>query len=124
MADLLNKNVFKSYTLADLDQFYGEDLNKVVQKADAPMLTSTTGMFNAIHGRMAFSQLNEQAVTFGALPKMAWTKSGWRVRTVRGVTLGSGGVADGSTIGDAVKSTIVEVFTTPKISETVFAQGS
>jgi hypothetical protein len=122
--DSLNRNVFKSYTHADLDAYYGNDLNKAVQKADAPMLTGTAGMFNAIHGRKAFSQLNELAMTYGVLPKVSWNTSGWRVRTVRGVTLGSGGVADGATIGDAVKSTIIEVFTTPKMSETVFAQGT
>ena len=125
MSRSYNKEVFKSYTHADLDSFYGaEALDKAIQKADDPMLTGTSGMFNAIHGRTAFSQLNEQAQTWNVLPKVAWTKSGWRIRTARGVTLGSGGVADGSAIGDAVKSTIVEVSTTPKISDTIFAEGT
>jgi len=119
-----NKDVFKTYTKEDLESFYGfDELDKTIQKQDAPMLTGTSGMFNAIHGKTAFSQLNEQAMTWSVLPKQKWTKSGWRLRTVRGFTLGTGGVADGATIGDAIKSTIVEVSTIPKTSDTVFAEG-
>lgn len=119
-----NKDVFKNYTKEDLESFYGfNELDKTIQKDDAPMLATTSGMFNAIHGKTAFSQLNEQAMTWSILPKQQWTKSGWRLRTVRGFTLGTGGVADGAAIGDAIKSTIVEVSTIPKTSDTVFAEG-
>jgi hypothetical protein len=92
-------------------------------RADAPMLTTTTGMFNAIFGELAFMQLNNQANTWNALPKKPRNNSGWRIRTARGFTLGTGGVADAGTVPATVKSTVVEVTAKPKLSVTSFEIG-
>jgi hypothetical protein len=89
----------------------------------APMLSSTTGMFNPLYGAMAFFNGNNEANAYNILPKTEWGKSGWRLRTGRGFTLGTGGVADGGAIADTVMSTIVEVSTTPKISHITFEIG-
>lgn len=95
-----------------------------VMKLDAPMLSTTGGMFNAIHGRMAFTQFNQEANAWNALPKVPHQKSGLRLRTARGFTLGTGGVADAGSVADTVKSTVVEVTIKPKISHTVFEIGA
>jgi len=83
---------------------------KDVKKSDAPIsYASDTGMFNALFGRMAFTQFNQDAVLWNLLAKKGWVKSGWRIRTARGVSLGGFGVTDAGSIPDTVKSTIVEV---------------
>lgn len=94
-----------------------------LMKADAPMLSSTSGMFNAIFGQMAFSQFNQEANAWNLLPKKPHNKSGFRIRTARGFTLGTGGVADAGSIGGTVKSTIVEITAKPKLSHTPFEIG-
>jgi hypothetical protein len=108
-----------------LEKNYGssEVVQNAINKADAPMLSGTSGMFNAIYGRMAFTQFNNEAVAWNLLPKKAWDKSGWRIRTARGFTLATGGVADGGSVAETIKSTIVEVSTLPKLSQTVFEIG-
>lgn len=107
-----------------MDATYGKALVDVA-KADAPMAYgSDTGMFNALYGRMAFSQFNNQAITWAVLPKKGWTKSGWRIRTARGITLGGFGVADAGTVPDTVKSTIVEVTASLKQVPTTFEMGN
>lgn len=105
--------------------FYSKDgaAARSVMKIDAPMLSTTTGMFNAIYGAEAFSQLNQEANAWNALPKKPHTKSGFRVITARGFTLGTGGVADGGSVGDTVKSTVAEGVAKPKLSHTPFEIG-
>lgn len=85
-----------------------------VQKADAPIISSTSGMDGPIYGEMAFTQFNNRANLWNALPKREYKRTGWRIRTARGVTIGSGGVAEGGAIPDTVKSTVVKVNATPK----------
>lgn len=116
MVDTMNRNKFKEFTKDYLDKFYGVDKLESGEfaKADSNILTTTAGYFNAIYGRSAFSQLNDQAVTLSMLPKKRWSNSGWRLRTARGFTFGNRGVAEGGAVGDAVSATIVEVFTSPK----------
>lgn len=111
-----------------MDESYGikEEAAKAINKAADPMLTTTTGMFNAIFGRMAFNQFNQEANAWNVLPKKGWTTSGWRIRTARGFTVGTtyGGIADGGTLDDSIKSTVVEVTCKPKISHLVFEIGT
>lgn len=114
MTDTLNRNNFKQFTKDYLDNYYGVNTFNNIAKSDAGILTTVAGYFNAIHGRTAFSQLNDQAVTVSALPKRQWASSGWRVRTNRGFTAGTRGVAEGGAVGDAIRPTIVQVSTRPK----------
>lgn len=88
-------------------------LSGIVQK-DAPVLSTTTGAYNAVFGAQAWVQLNMEANTFGALPKMPWGRSGWRAITARSTTLPYGGVAENGAIPATVKPTIAELSTKPK----------
>jgi hypothetical protein len=85
-----------------------------VVKTDAPVVTTTTGVFNAVYGAQAFSQLNNESNVFGLLPKYPWQKSGWRVITADGGSAGDGGLAEAGTIPDAIKPTFLEIDTKPK----------
>lgn len=94
-----------------LNKWYGPHN---VQKANAPVVSGTTGVFNAVFGAAAFSQLNNEANAFALLPKMPWNKSGWRVITADAGSSASGGVGENGTIPDTIKPTFAEVSTAPK----------
>ena len=94
-----------------LEKYYGPH---TVQKANAPVLTSTTGVYNAIFGAMAFSQLNNEANIFAMLPKKPWSHSGWRAITADAGSTAEGGVEENGTIPDTIKPTFYEVTTSPK----------
>ncbi len=94
-----------------LNQYYGPHM---VTKVNAPVLSTTTGVFNAVFGAQAFSQLNNEANVFGLLPKRPWEKSGWRVITADAGTTADGGVPENATIPDTIKPTFFEVKATVK----------
>ena len=88
--------------------YYGQNRN-LIRKADAPVVTSTAGVFNAVFGAYAWAQLNLEANAFGILPKTPWDKSGWRAITAK-PTLNSnsgntalGGTAEGGNIAETAK---------------------
>ena len=93
-----------------LAKYYGSDVNK----ANAPILSSTTGVYNAVYGAFAFSQLNNEANAFAVLPKMPWEKSGWRVLTADAGAAADGGLAENGNLPDTTKPTLAEVSTKPK----------
>lgn len=88
-----------------LEAHYGPS---AVQK-DAPVLTSTTGYYNAIFGAMAFGQLNNEANIFAALPKYPWQHSGFRALTADAGSTADGGIAENGTIPATVKPTLAEI---------------
>ena len=93
-------------TIQELEQyFYGND----IAKADAPVTSGTTGVFNAVFGQFVWDQFNQEANTFGILPKTVWKKSGWRLATARAGTTADGGVSEGGTIPESIKKTYLEV---------------
>ncbi len=94
-----------------LEYYYGPQM---VQKVNAPILSSTTGVFNAIFGAVAFSQINNEANVFGLLPKRPWEKSGWRVLTADAGSTAGGGVTENATLPDTIKPTIAEITATVK----------
>jgi len=94
-----------------LHQYYGPHM---VTKVNAPVLSSTTGVFNAVFGAQAFSQLNNEANVFGLLPKRPWQKSGWRAITADAGSTADGGVPENATIPDTTKPTFFEIQATPK----------
>ena len=107
----MTKYEFK--TMAELEQFtYGYGA-QIIQKTDAPMLTTTSGIYNAIYGKKVWSWLNQEANVFAILPKKPWNQSGWRVMTARAASSG-GGVAENSSLPDTIMPTYAELSTKPK----------
>ena len=106
--------------------YYGYNRN-LLRKADAPITTSTVGVFNAIYGAYAWAQLNLEANAFGILPKYPWDKSGWRVITAKPVlnTTNSntvlGGTAEGGLIAQTIKPTLQEIDVRPKTAQLPFS---
>lgn len=92
-------------------------------KADAPVITTTTGVYNAVYGAQAWIQLNMEANTVGMLPKNPWKRSGWRRITARSDTLPYGGKAETAALPDTVKPTFEEVTTKPKLTAVTFQVG-
>lgn len=93
-----------------LDATYGQD----VKKADAQLQTGTTGAFNAIYGAMAFSQLNQEANVFAALPKYPWQHSGFRAITADAGATRDGGVAEGAALPETIRATFAQIDVTAK----------
>jgi len=103
-------------TIADLENMYYIDpqMQRVLTKIDAPVLSTTTGVYNPIYGAKAWVQLNQEINVFSALEKIPWNQSGWRVITARSTTKGTGGVAENGTIPDTTKPTWTLLKATPR----------
>lgn len=99
--------------------YYSRAGAEFIQKADAPVLSSTTGVYNAVYGALVWAQLNQEANVWGCLPKYVWNRSGWRVMTARAESAATG-VAEAGTIPESIKPTFAQVSTIPKTIPTVF----
>ncbi|KKK80533.1 hypothetical protein LCGC14_2822530, partial [marine sediment metagenome] len=95
-------------------------ISPFISKTDAPVLSTTTGVYNAVYGMQAWVQVNQEANTFGILPKVPWTRSGWRVITDRAGTPPYGGRAENASLPDTVKPTFSEISTKPKTVAVTF----
>ena len=89
-------------------------------KADAPMLSTTAGTYQAIYGRKVWSQLNQEFNAFSILPKRPWERSGWRVITERPSFTVGGGVAENATLPDTTKPTFQHIAAKPKTAVHTF----
>jgi uncharacterized protein (UPF0254 family) len=85
-------------------------------KTDLPHTTSSPdgGRYNAVFGAALFQQLQTSSVLFGALPKFAYSRSGFRVRKSRYVTSAGGSeatvaVSENGAVPDSVASDTLEV---------------
>ncbi len=94
-----------------LERYYGPQM---VHKVNAPVLSGTTGVYNAVFGAQAFSQLNGEANVFALMPKIPWDTSGYRAITADAGSTAGGGVAENGTIPDTIKPTFAEITTPPK----------
>jgi len=83
-------------------------------KADAPMLSTTAGTYQAIYGRKVWSQLNQEFNAFSILPKRPWERSGWRVINDRPSFSVGGGVAENATLPDTTKPVFQHIAAKPK----------
>ena len=83
-------------------------------KADAPLLSTTAGTYQAIYGRKVWSQLNQEFNAFSILPKKPWDRSGWRVVTAKPSKTVGGGIAENGTLPDTTKPTLQNVAAKPK----------
>ena len=101
------------YTINDLmkDQYLDANINKdFINVKKAALGTGTQGARNVIFGMQAFTQFNNEAITWALLPKTPWKQSGFRMRTGRGFTPGTGtSVADGGSFGTTITSDLREV---------------
>jgi hypothetical protein len=110
-------------TITDMERYYYGAGNAMgysytgseLLKADSPMLSTTSGTYQAIYGRKVWSQLNQEFNAFSILPKKPWDRSGWRVITAKpnGGSL-HGGVAENATLPDTVRPTFQHVAAKPK----------
>lgn len=120
-------------TIEDLEKLYysragqafltPDDMLSPFLQKDAPVITTTTGVYNAVYGAQAWVQLNMEANTVGFLPKTVHKRSGWRMITARASTLGQQGVAETASLPASTKPTFAEVSAKPKLVPTVFQVG-
>jgi len=119
------QSIFQIRTMEDMERYYyGLGLADNIMKADAPILTTTTGIYNPIYGAKIWSQLNLEANTFAMQPKAVWDHSGFRVLTKKpafttygisgGYTVVPGGLVDNSGIPDTLKPTWMQLYSKPK----------
>ena len=117
---------YKAETIEDLEKLFYTPIGHSILddnyfKKDAPLISTTTGVYNAVYGVRAWIQLNMEANTFASMPKLPWTRSGWRVVTARGnAGAPTGGTAENAGLPATTKPTFVEVTTTPKTSAKTF----
>tara|TARA_R110002051_G_scaffold90738_1_gene159776 strand:+ start:888 stop:2036 length:1149 start_codon:yes stop_codon:yes gene_type:complete len=109
-------------TIQDMERYYygagnvsgysysGSD----ILKADAPLLSTTAGTYQAIYGRKVWSQLNQEFNAFSILPKKPWEKSGWRIITAKPSFAKGGGVAENATLPETTKPQFLHVAAKPK----------
>lgn len=115
-------------TIEDMEAIYYGNLNSpFLQKANSPMLTTTSGVYNKVFGAYAWANLNLEANGFGILPKYVWMRSGWRIitgKTVLTTTNGNtvlGGTGEGGLIAETAQPTIEQVSTAIKTAQLPFA---
>ena len=77
-------------------------------KVDAPLLSTTTGAYTAVHGFEAFEQIVQEASLFGVLRKGVYDLGGYRAIIAAGATSG-GGIVENSVIPDTIKPTFQNV---------------
>ena len=109
-------------TIQDMERYYygGNALTGYtyssgdILKADAPLLSTTAGTYQAIYGRKVWSQLNQEFNAFSILPKKPWEKSGWRIITGKASFTKGGGVAENATLPETTKPDFLHVAAKPK----------
>jgi len=109
-------------TIQDMERYYygGTALTGYtyssgdILKADAPLLSTTAGTYQAIYGRKVWSQLNQEFNAFSILPKKPWERSGWRIITAKPSFDVGGGLAENATLPDTTKPDFLHVAAKPK----------
>ena len=130
--DIATQNRFlgKAYTagwirtIEDLEQAtYGMPRNEFLGKADAPILTNTTGVRNILYGQRLFRQILVGHNALGAMPWEPWNTSGYRAITAVGATTNPGN-ADGGVLSETLKPTFLEQDINPTESHVTFEQSA
>ena len=109
-------------TIQDMERYYygGTALTGYtyssgdILKADAPLLSTTAGTYQAIYGRKVWSQLNQEFNAFSILPKKPWERSGWRIITAKPDFDVGGGLAENATLPETTKPDFLHVAAKPK----------
>lgn len=102
------------YWYGFVPEYVSKGDNNAIEKQDDPMLTSDTGVRNAVYGSEVFSLVNSEPNIFSLLENRAWTKSGERIITAHGHTSASGGVAENATLPDTDHPEFDQFETSPK----------
>jgi len=99
-------------TMQDMEAaFYGGQIE--MEKAMAPIISSTTGVYQAVFGAKVWVNLNQEANLAGILPKKVWEKSGERLITARAAATG-GGYTENAALPDTIKPTFNTYSQKPK----------
>lgn len=85
-----------------------------IEKQDNPLMTTDSGVRNAVYGSEVFSLLNSEPNLFALLENRSWVKSGERIVTDHGHPLGSGGVPENSELQDTEHPAFEQFETTPR----------
>ena len=109
-------------TVQDMERYYYGGASQTgytygsgdILKADAPLLSTTAGTYQAIYGRKVWSQLNQEFNAFSILPKKPWERSGWRILTGRADFTKGGGIAENGTLPDTSRPEFLHVAAKPK----------
>ena len=113
----MNFNGYEIKTIDQLEKLYYSDKGAMlINKSDAPVLSTTTGVYQPIYGAQLWSQFNTEANAFGISAKTVWTNSGWRVLTARPTPspAAKGGIVENGTLPDTIKPTFQEISAKPK----------
>jgi len=109
-------------TVQDMERYYYGGASSTgytygagdILKADAPLMSTTAGTYQAIYGRKVWSQLNQEFNAFSILPKKPWERSGWRILTERADFTKGGGIAENGTLPDTSRPEFLHVAAKPK----------
>jgi len=101
-----------------LDEWY--EIRKDTLTALDTSLTPVQQRFNVVYGAEAWVQLNAEANVFGVLPKLSWSKSGWRVITDWDTTYSNMAVGETDTLPTPTAVNIQIVKAVPKIAVNTF----
>jgi len=109
-------------TVQDMERYYYGGASSTgytygagdILKADAPLMSTTAGTYQAIYGRKVWSQLNQEFNAFSILPKKPWERSGWRILTERADFAKGGGIAENGTLPDTSRPEFLHVAAKPK----------
>ncbi|MAK81404.1 hypothetical protein [Phenylobacterium sp.] len=109
-------------TVQDMERYYYGGASQTgytygssdILKADAPLLSTTAGTYQAIYGRKVWSQLNQEFNAFSILPKKPWERSGWRILTERASFTKGGGIAENGVLPDTSRPEFLHVAAKPK----------
>lgn len=125
-------NGLMANTIEEMELLYYSDLGvqflreqgdltaQFTAKSSGPVSTATTGVYNAVFGAQAWSQLNQEANTFGCLGKVPWGRSGFRVKKARSTSLPTAGVAETGTIPATTVPDYQEISYKPKLAAMSF----
>lgn len=102
------------------------EINAEMQKTDAPIKTSTTGVRNVLFGAKLYIQLVNSMNTFGLLEKKPWEKSGYRAVTYAATATGSGlaGTDESGAISPTIKPVFAEITIPPKLLHIAYEESS
>ena len=109
-------------TVQDMERYYYGGASSTgytygagdILKADAPLMSTTAGTYQAIYGRKVWAQLNQEFNAFSILPKKPWERSGWRILTERASFTKGGGIAENGTLPDTSRPEFLHVAAKPK----------
>jgi len=88
------------YWYGFVPDYYASQQKGTMSKANDPVTTQTAGYRNAVFGSEVFYTINHEANAYALLENRAWVKSGERMVSDFGHTLGSGGEGENADIPD------------------------